>query len=73
MAPVTGSPARTILESTREEDATLIVVGTSRKKAIERFMLGSVAENVLGDVDRDVPVTPTRGSRSAGGEVAWCK
>jgi nucleotide-binding universal stress UspA family protein len=58
MVPVDGSPARRILESAREENASLIVVGTSQSVGIRRFMLGSVAETVLGDTDRDVLVLP---------------
>jgi nucleotide-binding universal stress UspA family protein len=56
--PAHGSPARRILESARDEGASLIVVGTSQRTGIERFMLGSIAETVLGDADRDVLVVP---------------
>jgi nucleotide-binding universal stress UspA family protein len=55
---INGTAARTILESASEEDAALIVLGTSQKKGIGRFMLGSVAEAVLSDSDRDVLVVP---------------
>jgi nucleotide-binding universal stress UspA family protein len=58
MVPVDGSPARRILECAREENASLIVVGTSQRAGIRRFMLGSVAETILGDTDRDVLVVP---------------
>ena len=56
--PANGSPARRILESARDEGASLIIVGTSQRAGIERFMLGSIAETVLGDADRDVLVVP---------------
>lgn len=58
IVPVNGSAARRILECAREENASLIVVGTSQKTRVQRFMLGSVAEAVLGDADRDVLVIP---------------
>jgi nucleotide-binding universal stress UspA family protein len=56
--PLKGTPARTIVESAREEEASLIVVGTRRRKGIERMFLGSVAEDVIGTADRDVLVVP---------------
>ena len=58
LSPVKGSAARTILECAADEDAALIIVGTSQRKGIERFVLGSVAEDVLKDADRDVLVIP---------------
>lgn len=58
LLPVRGTAARTILESARDEEAALIVVGTSQRTGIQRFMLGSVAEDVLADADRDVLVIP---------------
>jgi nucleotide-binding universal stress UspA family protein len=57
--PLNGTPARTIRECAGDEDAALIVVGASQRKGIERFILGSVAEDVLGNADRDVLVVPT--------------
>lgn len=56
--PINGSAARTILEAAQEEDAALIILGTSQRKGLGRFMLGSVAEDVLSDADRDVLVVP---------------
>lgn len=55
---IKGSAARTIIESARADDMPLIVVGTSQRKGIERFVVGSVAEDVLGEADRDVLVIP---------------
>lgn len=55
---INGSTARTILECASDDDADLIVVGTSQRKGMERLLLGSVAEDVLGDADRDVLVVP---------------
>ena len=59
LAPIIGTAARSILGCAREEDAALIVVGTGQTTGIKRFLLGSVAEDVLGDADRDVLVIPT--------------
>lgn len=56
--PLDGTVARTIRDAAREEAAALIVLGTSQRTGIERFMLGSVAEEVLGSAERDVLVIP---------------
>ena len=47
--PVTleGHPAEKILEFAEQEDIDLIVMGTLGKTGLERFLLGSVAENVV--------------------------
>ncbi len=42
-----GSPAHEIVNFAEENDIDLIVMGTHGKNAIERFLLGSVAENVV--------------------------
>lgn len=42
-----GSPSDTILETIDEENIELVVMGTSGKHGIDRFLLGSVAENVV--------------------------
>lgn len=42
-----GSPAHEIVNFAEENDIDLIVMGTHGKSAIERFLLGSVAENVV--------------------------
>jgi nucleotide-binding universal stress UspA family protein len=42
-----GSPAPAILETAREERATLIALSTHGRSGLSRFMLGSVAEEVL--------------------------
>jgi nucleotide-binding universal stress UspA family protein len=60
LVPINGTPARTILECARAEDADLVVVGTSQKTGIKRFLLGSVAEDVLGDAECVVLVVPGR-------------
>lgn len=58
MMPADGSAARRILECARDESASLIVLGTSQRTGLRRFILGSVAEAVLADTDRDVLVIP---------------
>lgn len=42
-----GSPADAILKTMEEEDVDLIVMGTSGKHGIDRFLLGSVTEKVV--------------------------
>ena len=53
-----GSPARSILESARSEDAHLIVLGTNQRKGFERLLIGSVTEDVIRDAHRDVLIIP---------------
>lgn len=53
-----GSIARPILECAEEQNADLIVMGTNQRKGVERFLLGSVAQNVLLDAECDVLVAP---------------
>jgi nucleotide-binding universal stress UspA family protein len=42
-----GSPSDTILKTIDEEKIDLVVMGTSGKHGIDRFLLGSVAENIV--------------------------
>lgn len=42
-----GSPAHEIIDFAERNGINLIVIGTHGKSAIERFLLGSVAENVV--------------------------
>jgi nucleotide-binding universal stress UspA family protein len=42
-----GSPADIILKTVDEEDVDLIVMGTSGKHGLDRFLLGSVTEKVV--------------------------
>lgn len=58
ITPIFGTPARTIREIAKVHNASLIVVGTSQKTGIKRMVLGSVAEDVLGDAECDVLVVP---------------
>ena len=42
-----GSPADTILKTIADENIDLVVMGTSGKHGLDRFLLGSVTENVV--------------------------
>ena len=42
-----GHPADVILEIAKEEDVDLIVMGSSGKTGLDRFIIGSVAEKVV--------------------------
>lgn len=50
----TGFPAETINEVVSEEDVELIVITSSGKSGLHRFILGSVTEKVLKTADIDV-------------------
>ena len=57
-APINGSAPRAINEAAAGERASLIVMGTSQRRGLERLVLGSVAEQVIATADRDVLVIP---------------
>ncbi|MBI5681446.1 MAG: universal stress protein [Methanobacterium sp.] len=42
-----GSPADVIIRKIKEENIDLVVMGTSGKHGLDRFLLGSVTENVV--------------------------
>lgn len=42
-----GSPADIIIKKIKEENVDLVVMGTSGKHGLDRFLLGSVTENVV--------------------------
>lgn len=48
---LSGRPARAITEFAEQKDIDLIVVGTQGKSGIERFLLGSVADEVIRTAD----------------------
>ena len=50
----TGFPAETIIKVAEEEEAEIIVISASGKSGIHRFIIGSVAENVLKNSEIDV-------------------
>lgn len=51
---VTGFPAETIKQVSEEEDVDLIIISSSGKSGIHKFVIGSVAEKVLKDSEIDV-------------------
>ena len=55
-----GIPARAILQTAADIGADLIVVGTHRRKGLEKLVLGSVAERVLHDAHCPVLVALPR-------------
>lgn len=55
-----GDPATRILETAREERASMIFLGAHGKGLINRFLLGSVSEKVLKLAERPVMVQQSR-------------
>ena len=51
---VVGFPAESINEVAEEEGADLIIIASSGKSGLHRFVIGSVAEKVLKDSEIDV-------------------
>jgi universal stress protein E len=54
----TGDPAREILAEAKEWEPDLIVIGSHARKGAQRFLLGSVAEEVLRTAPTSVLVVP---------------
>lgn len=50
----TGVPSEVINQIAEEEDVDLIVISSSGKSGLHRFIIGSVAEKVLKNAERDV-------------------
>jgi nucleotide-binding universal stress UspA family protein len=44
---MTGKPADAIIETAKEKNADLIIVGSHGRTGIERLLMGSVAERVI--------------------------
>ena len=55
---ITGSPARTILESARGVGSDLIVVGTNKREGFERMLIGSVTADIIREAQRDLLIIP---------------
>jgi nucleotide-binding universal stress UspA family protein len=55
-----GEPQEEILRYAREERARMIVLGTGGLAAVDRWMLGSVAERTMRSADRPVVLVPRR-------------
>lgn len=51
---VTGIPSETIIKIAEDEDVDLIIISASGKSGLHRFFIGSVAEKVLKNSERDV-------------------
>lgn len=51
---VTGIPSDTIVQVAEDEDVDLIIISSSGKSGLHRFFIGSVAEKVLKNSERDV-------------------
>lgn len=52
------SPAETILDFAKQQKSDLIVVGSHRKSAIDRFLIGSVSGAVIARSEVDVLIVP---------------
>jgi nucleotide-binding universal stress UspA family protein len=55
---VQGNPSEKIIETVKEENIDLVVMGTAGKHGLSRFWLGSVAENVVRFSTCSVLVVP---------------
>jgi nucleotide-binding universal stress UspA family protein len=55
-----GEPHEAVLKHAREQDARMIVLGSGGAVAVERLMLGSVAERTVRSADRPVVLVPRR-------------
>jgi nucleotide-binding universal stress UspA family protein len=55
-----GEPHEVILKHAREEEARLIVMGVGGLGAVDRLMLGSVAERTVRSADRPVVLVPAQ-------------
>ena len=51
---VTGLPSESIINVAEEENVDLIIIASSGKSGLHRFVIGSVAEEVLKNADMDV-------------------
>lgn len=58
-----GSKADTILQCAAQFGATLIVIGTHQRHGFDRFIMGSVAEEVLRNSPVPVLIVPTKGEK----------
>lgn len=62
---VQDAPARAIVQTAREINADMVVMGTHGRQGWRRALLGSVTETVLHDIDRPL-ITVTPGVLAAG-------
>jgi len=54
VAALHGQPSRVIVERAQEGDVDLVVIGKHGRGAVEKRLLGSVAQNVLAESSGDV-------------------
>ena len=54
-----GKPHEFIIKEAKERDIDLIVLGTHGRSGLSRVLLGSVAQNVIGQAQCPVLVVPT--------------
>lgn len=59
-----GSPAAEILRISREEEADILVMGSHGRTALEKVLLGGVAEKVV--LQSDVPVLLIKDGKTSG-------
>jgi nucleotide-binding universal stress UspA family protein len=57
-----GNPAEELLKAAREQEADIIVMGKIGRTAVEKFLLGSVAEKVV--FQSTIPVLLIKGDES---------
>lgn len=63
-----GSPADTILNVAREEDADMIVMSTHGRTGLKRFLMGSVAEVVVREANCPVLTVKVHAPSQPGSE-----
>ena len=57
---VVGFPAESIIDVANKEKADLIIISSSGRSGLHRFMIGSVAEKVLKTSEIDVLLIPNK-------------
>ncbi len=57
---MTGKPYEVIVETARKNHADLIVVGSHGRRGMERLLMGSVAERVIGHTEKAVLVVTAK-------------
>ncbi|HLC17537.1 MAG TPA: universal stress protein [Thermodesulfobacteriota bacterium] len=55
---VAGEPYKEIIRLVKDADIDVVVVGSSGKSGVDRFLFGSTAERVMRKLDRPVLVVP---------------
>ncbi len=56
-----GGIAETILNTAKEKNVDIIVMGSHSRRGLEKILIGSVAENVLRESSLPVFIIPTKG------------